>query len=370
MAPGAGAVAVAVDVAAVPADPDIPPVPACLQQTQALPQGIARLGLRVGTESITPAQWGVALGLLPEAEALKVRRFYHDKDRRLALGSLLLQRAASSWVLGKPFGGVAIERAQPHNKPYVDATGTRLPGWNYNVSHHGEWVVLACEPVGAVGTDVVDVTDRPFDAMTATEYLSHFQRHLTPAEWDGLTDLAAKGEAGQYRAFHRIWAMKEAYIKALGLGLSFPIHRLECNVVDVGADMAGLPHAARAGMDELMMDGYGMPDWKLRFFFLPPSYLWCSAVGPAPLPLPSAPDVSAPTSNPCGPCFPPAASLHPKAAAPPAVPTTLASAQVQEQLRSEFHLLTIRDCLPFSAQAAWDAACLAAATELGKEDAH
>eukprot|EP00624_Nannochloropsis_granulata_P007744 evm.model.NODE_932_length_14269_cov_36.301212.2 len=252
----------------------------------AFEQGILRLGLRIGTEAVTPGQWELLLSLLPEAEAHKVQGFYHDKDRRLALGSLLLQRAATSWVLGPRFKDILIQRTQPHNKPYVEAAGTRIPGWNYNVSHQGDWVVLASEPSGTVGTDIVCLRDRPFQAMTASQYIELFRRHLTPAEQDGLAGLAPKGEAAQYGAFYRVWAMKEAYIKAVGLGLSFPIRRLECSILDVGEDF--MRRVGKEGEEEeLMMDGYGMADWKLRFLALPPDgcYLWCTAVGPAPSPL-------------------------------------------------------------------------------------
>jgi len=345
----------------------------------AVEQGILRLGLQIGTEPVTAGQWQLLLTLLPDAEAQKVQRYYHDKDRRLAVGSLLLQRAATSWVLGQRFKDVLIQRTQPHNKPFVDAGGTRLPGWNYNVSHHGEWVVLASEPLGAVGTDVVDLRDRPFEAMTAPQYLEHFRRHLTPAEWDGLVGLASKGEAGQYRAFFRVWAMKEAYIKGVGLGLSFPIRRLECSVLDVGEDF--VTRVGREGEEEeLMMDGYSMSDWKLRFFSLPPSYLWCTAVGPAPLPpLFQAVGTGAAVAaggmgtvggdcNPCYGCFSttpfsaaggaPGAETAAAAAAAAAAATTtvLASHQAQEKLRRNFHVLSIREILPLSFQAEWDAA--------------
>jgi len=342
----------------------------------ALEQGILRLGLQIGTEPVTPGQWELLLNLLPQAEAQKVQRYYHDRDRRLALGSLLLQRAATSWVLGQRSTDVVIQRTQPHNKPFVDAAGTRLPGWNYNVSHHGEWVVLASEPLGAVGTDVVDLTDRSFEAMTAPQYLEHFRRHLTPTEWDGLVGLAPKGEAAQYRAFFRVWAMKEAYIKAVGLGLSFPIRRLECSVLDVGEGFVS--RMGKEGEEEeLMMDGYSMADWKLRFFGLPPSYLWCTAVGPTPPPplFQSAGGrggagvgMGGGDCNPCAGCFYTtpfsAAGDAPAAAAATAAvvtataarKTVLASHQAQEKLRRQFHVLSIRDILPLSVQAEWDSA--------------
>jgi len=341
----------------------------------AFEQGILRLGLQIGTETITPGQRELLLSLLPEGDVHKLQGFYHDKDRRLALGSLLLQRAATSWVLGQRFKDILIQRTQPYNKPYVEAAGTRLPGWNYNVSHHGDWVVLASEPSGTVGTDVVCLQDRPFQAMTASEYIDLFRRHLTPAERDGLEGLAPKGETAQYRAFFRVWAMKEAYIKALGVGLSFPIRRLECSILDVGKDY--LKRVEDEGEEEeLMMDGYGMADWKLRFLALPPDgcYLWCTAVGPAPSPHfqdvggiggTAAVGISTVDGD-CNPCngyfstvpFSAAASQDAAlltATAAAAATKAPASGHTQQRLRRQYHVLSIRDILPWSVQAEWDA---------------
>jgi 4'-phosphopantetheinyl transferase len=112
-----------------------------------------------------------------------VQRFYQEKDRRLALGSVLLQRALASWVLRLPFAEVAIQRTE-RNKPFVDCRATALPAWNFNISHHGDIVVAACEPRHSVGVDLVNLEDRPFDEMTSMQYVEHFRRHLTPHEWE------------------------------------------------------------------------------------------------------------------------------------------------------------------------------------------
>ncbi|TFJ85737.1 hypothetical protein NSK_003241 [Nannochloropsis salina CCMP1776] len=341
-------------------DPALPPLPPGLQgrALAAVHEGVLRLGMRIVAEQLSPDQWNLLIQLLSESEGGKVQRYYHDKDRRLALGSILLQRAATSWVLGKRFSDINIERTRTYNKPYVNAKDSRLPQWNYNVSHHGEWVVLASEPFHAVGTDLVDVGDRPFEAMTALEYLEHFKRHLTPAEWQGLRSVGRDGEASQYRAFYRVWAMKEAYVKAIGVGLSFPVRRLECSVVDVGADLTGME--ADGVEEELMMDGYIMTDWRLRLVSLPPSYLWCTAVGPKPTAhhLPSPDNVR--HCAPCSACLyaPPSPSKGICGTSTAIATATPASSAPHDILRKKVCVLTIRDCLPLGVQAQWDALSL------------
>lgn len=219
--------------------------------------------------------------------------------------------------------------------------GRRLPGWGFNVSHHGAWAVLAAERDAAVGTDLVDLRERPLEAgVTSLDYLAHFRRHLTPAEWDAL--VALPGDGARYRAFYRLWAVKEAYVKALGLGLTFPIRRIECPVVDVdGPALApGAGGGEKWGGDEIMMDGYALGEWKLEFSRLEPGgvYLWCTATGP-PQPLPQGSgggSGNVASSNEAEPITP-GVSGHDEAG-----------------LRATWHELTLEECLPQGLRAEWE----------------
>ncbi len=282
-----------------------------------------------------------------EAEAARIRRFYHDKDQRLALGSVLLQRAAACWVLGDAFLTLRVERSE-HNKPFVATRGRRLPGWGFNVSHHGAWAVLAAERDAAVGTDLVDLRDGPLEpGVTSLEYLGHFRRHLTPAEWDALVALPDGGDGGsaRYRAFYRVWAVKEAYAKALGLGLSFPIRRIECPVVDVvGGGGGGGGSGHHGGMDEIVMDGYALAEWRLEFTRLEPGghYLWCTATGPPqPQPQPQPQGASGGT-----------AGEGPPAQAEPITPGL--PRPEEAALREAWHELTLEECLPRVLRGEWE----------------
>lgn len=51
-------------------------------------------------------------------DAAKVRRYRFEKDRRLALGSQLLQRAVIAWTFGVPYQDILIAR-----------TGGWMGGW-------------------------------------------------------------------------------------------------------------------------------------------------------------------------------------------------------------------------------------------------
>jgi len=156
-----------------------------------------------------------------------------------------------------------------HGRPYcptaASSTLSAFPSFDFNVSHHGEWVVIASEPVAAVGVDVVDLEERPLEAMTSEKYIGFFRQQLTDAEWQCL--MAVEDEAKRFEVFYRIWGVKEAFVKALGIGLGFKLNRVEC-IMD------------RPDW-KLVVDGIPRPEWKFRFQNLTSRFLWCTVTGPS-----------------------------------------------------------------------------------------
>ena len=85
-------------------------------------------------------------------------------------------------------------------------------GIHFNVSHSGDLILLALSPERAVGVDVERRREVPrVQAMT--------ERWLTAAERADVASLRARG-ASDSDAFLRVWSLKEARLKALGVGIS------------------------------------------------------------------------------------------------------------------------------------------------------
>ena len=190
-------------------------------------------------------EWDFALSLIPPADAERVKRFHFEKDRKLALGSRLLQRklvhSLSAYALrllvltsiyhcciririaaGIPWDSVQIGRTK-EGKPFLANSPlpsplASLPCWNFNVTHHGGIVALAAEPAALVGVDVMDTTERPNGrggVRPAEEFFSSFTDNFAPSEWRTIRGNAGNPEDKQFEQFYRHWAMKEAYIKAV-----------------------------------------------------------------------------------------------------------------------------------------------------------
>jgi 4'-phosphopantetheinyl transferase len=110
--------------------------------------------------------------LVPEEEERKrIGRYRFEKDRIASLiGRLLIRKllqhvrrglvasaSASSFYLDTKFNRT------PEGKPYLLRTEelegfSTLPlRWNFNISHHGDWVVIASDPERIIGVDVSKV---------------------------------------------------------------------------------------------------------------------------------------------------------------------------------------------------------------------
>lgn len=134
-----------------------------------------------------------------------------DSDRFIA-GRVGLRQALARYLQVAPAAVPLTAGAQ--GKPLLaDGAGAL----QFNLSHSGEVAVLALSRAGAVGVDVEALQPMADCAAIA-------QRQFAPGEWQRWSRLAP---AHQLAAFYACWTRKEAYLKALGGGLSLPLDGFE-----------------------------------------------------------------------------------------------------------------------------------------------
>jgi 4'-phosphopantetheinyl transferase len=92
----------------------------------------------------------------------------------------------------------------------------------FNLSHSGDLVVIAIATGRDLGIDVEAI--RPISDVETIA-----QRHFAPAERARLADAAA---ADRDLLFLRLWTRKEAYVKAVGRGLSIPLESFDVSAPD------------------------------------------------------------------------------------------------------------------------------------------
>lgn len=157
-------------------------------------------------------------------------------------------------------------RLGPHGKPYL-STPSREASLSFNLTHSKGLALYAVSHGRQVGIDVE--ADRPphFD------YNRIAKRILTARE-EALFNTLSPTE--QRQAFFTCWTRKEAYIKARGKGLSFPLKHITVSVLPgepaALLDVQGDPRETdRWSMCELSPGpGYtaalvvAQPQWELR----------------------------------------------------------------------------------------------------------
>jgi 4'-phosphopantetheinyl transferase len=168
-----------------------------------------------------PVQWQV----LSADEVARARRYRHlGAQRRFAVCRVALRRLLAGYLGCRP---EEVEfTCGPHGKPALADPAARL---RFNISHSAERALLAFSWDREVGVDLEHrALTRPFDALAA--------RCFSPAEQ---AEFQSLGPDHRVRGFYNGWTRKEAFIKAVGEGLSHPLRSF---TVALGREPALLHH--------------------------------------------------------------------------------------------------------------------------------
>lgn len=157
--------------------------------------------------------------VLSEAEQARAQGFVTDIDRaQYSLSHVALHRLLAEF-LDVDLNGVPFHHNR-HGKPFL--ADQQAPGRIYfNLSHSGNHAVIAVGYDRVLGVDVEQL--RAIDDLD-----SLVDRFLSPYESSALRALPPSDRRA---AFFRVWTRKEAFVKAEGSGLSFPLHAFDVSVL-------------------------------------------------------------------------------------------------------------------------------------------
>lgn len=162
-----------------------------------------------------PALAGLAAGagVLDADEQARAARFHFAADRELFRAAhVLLREALSTQAPIPPAQWRFVQGA--HGRPEIDPA--RCPdarGLHFNLAHTRGLVCCALSWRRTVGIDA-ECTRPMRDARAIAE------RFFAPDEAAAVAAAGPPGSAYEAAAFRDLWTLKEAYVKALGLGLS------------------------------------------------------------------------------------------------------------------------------------------------------
>ncbi|XP_078602362.1 L-aminoadipate-semialdehyde dehydrogenase-phosphopantetheinyl transferase-like [Branchiostoma floridae x Branchiostoma japonicum] len=237
-----------------------------MRVTVRLMSGI-RWAMKTGLWQPSREEWLLAARCVQQEEKDRIDKFVFAKDAKYAMAGRLLIRKAISDQLGIPWKDIRLGRTEK-GKPYltneVDADHALF---SFNVSHSGDYAVLAAESRNVVGVDVMKV-DYP-NRGDVPEFFRMMRRQFTEHEWS--TIKTPRSEWEQLKLFYRHWCLKESYVKALGVGIGFELQRIDFHLKTLQVSPGEV-----AQDTQVYIDGTHQPGWLFQESVLDNTH--CTAV--------------------------------------------------------------------------------------------
>ena len=156
---------------------------------------------------VSPVHLTFYESLLANDEKERAERFLFERDMNQYIAGRGILRVLLGRYLKKPPLGINISYSD-YGKPHLPSSELQ-----FNLAHSGDMALYAFCLGDAIGVDV-EVERELSDTLAIAE------RFFSPAERATLKSLP---QEQQIPAFFRCWSRKEAFIKAVGEGLSYPL---------------------------------------------------------------------------------------------------------------------------------------------------
>jgi 4'-phosphopantetheinyl transferase len=156
---------------------------------------------------------------LDAAERGRAARFYFARDRR----RFVVRRAVLRDLLGRYLGCEADAVCLSHTaqgKPFVEPQ-EKPGGLRFSCSHSADSALIALARGREIGVDLEFHRPMPDADELARE-------HFSPME---TAEFAKAPTALKEKVFFDCWTRKEAFVKAVGVGLAFPLNRFSVSLL-------------------------------------------------------------------------------------------------------------------------------------------
>jgi 4'-phosphopantetheinyl transferase len=169
-------------------------------------EGLAEDSIHIWSVPLVRSRQGENLAtVLSQEELLRAGRFVHERDRERYLACHEALRRILAQYCGTPPEQLWFQ-VNEHGKPHLG----EYPRLQFNLSHSVDLALIAVRAGGKVGVDIEEVRSDAATSGVAERFFSEGElRRLQSLTGDERT-----------RAFFRCWTRKEAYLKAVGCGIS------------------------------------------------------------------------------------------------------------------------------------------------------
>jgi len=158
--------------------------------------------------------------LLADDERERYRRFVFDADRLRYLVAHALVRTTLSRYADVPPQAWTFSQNE-YGRPEIDGPA-HAPRCRFSLTHTHGLTAIAITATAAIGVDAEWIVTREYNLDIA-------QRFFAPSEAVALKALAPAEQRG---VFYDYWTLKEAYLKAIGVGMSIPLQSFAFTLSD------------------------------------------------------------------------------------------------------------------------------------------
>ena len=168
---------------------------------------------------LTTLQSNQLRGILSDDELLRAGRFRFERDQRRYIAARGILRMILGRFLGENPQKIHFEYL-PNGKPVL-STKPGCDTLRFNLSHSGEMALYAVARGRNIGVDIERIRDDVAIEQIANKFFSH----------DEISSLGKIPKKKRNEVFFRYWTRKEAFLKATGEGISFPMEQFDVSLI-------------------------------------------------------------------------------------------------------------------------------------------
>lgn len=165
----------------------------------------------------------LASSYIQPEEKERISRFFFQDDAKSSLIGRLMLRKFVHLSTSIPYEEIKLGR-DGHGKPYLMGVGETAS--SFNVSHQGDFVVLAGNTKHNIGIDIMKIEPPP--DKNIPEFFRLMNRQFSEHEWKTIHSFTSEME--QIACFYRIWCLKESYVKNTGFGITVPLQEISFDI--------------------------------------------------------------------------------------------------------------------------------------------
>ena len=198
-----------------------------------------------------------ALKCVQKEEQERIMKFVYRNDLKHALIGRLLLRKCINFGLNIPYQQINLIRSDK-GKPILNEIVS--DPFDFNISHHGDYCVLAADHYSKVGTDVVKLEIS--NSRSIPKYFQTMRKIFCSSEWDfikGTNDNQCLTNQQQLARFLRLWCLKESFVKAEGVGIGFELTRIKFECPTLLINSSQIITNTNVYVDDKLLD-----DWKFE----------------------------------------------------------------------------------------------------------